>query len=103
MAQGALPGHADQPNGTKWAQLSLADMWDFLNLEQRVAWATKYELTGITIKADSEGWLVVLRLADHKGNYVHFTGGRSFQSAVEALLWEVDKGHITPKADKYAR
>jgi len=103
MGSTALPGHADIKEPFMAARASLADMWDFLNLEERVAWATKYALVGVTIKADTEGWLLVLRL-DYRGDkYVHFTGGRHFRDAVEALLFEVDHNQLNVKRDQYSR
>lgn len=103
MGTTALPSHADIKNPTQAAQRSLADMWDFLALEERVAWATEYQLVGVTVKSDDEGWLLVLKLARNGRYYVHFTGGRHFRDAIEAVLWEVDHGKISPRPDQYAR
>lgn len=72
MSATALPGHKDIRDPKEAAQRSLADMWDFLNLEERIAWATPYQLTGVTIKSDDEGWLLVLKIAKDGQHYVHF-------------------------------
>lgn len=103
MSASALPGHADIRDARQAAHRSLADLWDFLNLEERVAWATDYQLVGVTIKADDEGWLIVLRIAKNGQFYVHFTGGRHFRDAIEALLYEVDRNQLSPRVDQYHR
>lgn len=100
--QTALPGNEDIQSVPVWSQLQLAQMFDLLDLEHRMAWGNGYQLVGLTLKADNEGWLVVLKAAKNEQYWVHFTGGRTFQDAIEAVLWEVEKDLLRWKPDRYA-
>lgn len=72
-------------------------------LEQVLLRESGYSLTGITIKADTDGWLIVLRANLDGQHMVHFTGGRSWQDALEVLVWEVAHKALNWKTDKYAQ
>lgn len=72
-------------------------------LEELLRHESGYTLTGITIKVDHDGWLVVLRANMDGQPAVHFTGGNSWQDALEVLLWEIMHKALHWKEDKYAR
>lgn len=71
-------------------------------LVETLAWFHQVNLTGVTIKADDDGWLVVLRAEMDGQHMVHFTGGHSWQDALEVLMWEIMHKALNWKTDKYA-
>lgn len=75
----------------------------FAELGERLAWMDGTAVTRLVIKADDDGWLVVLAGRKQGKPVVHFTGGRSWFDAVEALLWEINHGRLNWRPDKYAR
>lgn len=72
-------------------------------LPETVGWYTGCTVTGLTIKPDSEGFLVVLRAVERGKPVVHFTGGRSWGDAVEALMWEVHNNRLNWRPDRFAK
>lgn len=103
MTQTALPGNRDITGVKEWSQIQLQLGFDIRTLEETLAWVYQKDLTGLNIKTDDAGFFVILKAADHKGHYVHFTGGRSFADAVEAVLWEVSTKRCNWRPDKFVR
>lgn len=101
MAQTALPGHQDVQSAVEWTQLSLAMAYDIRDLEQNLAWHYGATLMGLNVKVDKDGFFVILK-ARVKGVAVcHFTGGRTFADAIEAVLWEVAQKQVNFRPDKF--
>lgn len=74
---------------------------DIDSLQQTLAWTTGATLRSLTVKQDAEGWLVVLR-ADVNGRpMVHFTGARYWADALEVLVYEVCRGDMHWKPDRF--
>lgn len=71
-------------------------------LEQVLDRDYSVSLTGLNIKADGEGWFVILKAIDNGKPVVHFTGGRSWQDTLEVLVYEVNHKQLTFRPDKYA-
>jgi len=71
-------------------------------LSEHLAWHHSAALTGLNVKWDGEGYFVILKALVGGNPMVHFTGGRSFGDAIEALIWEVQKTSISWRPDKYA-
>lgn len=74
-----------------------------VNLSEVMAYMDGTLLTGITLKADDEGWLIVVKARRDGQSQVHFTGGRTYADAWESLIWEIDHGQMTWRPDKYAK
>lgn len=72
-------------------------------LEQLLQHDYGYTLTGLSIRDDQEGWFVVLKVVKEGKPMVHFTGGRSWQDALEVLVWEVNHKALSLRPDQYAR
>jgi hypothetical protein len=80
-----------------WTDFRMANL---MGLEEHLGWKG-YHLTGLTVKADDEGFFIVLK-ATHKGQkVVHFTGGRTFSDALENLGFEVHEELLSWRPDKY--
>jgi len=62
-----------------------------------------YTLRGLTVKADDDGWLIVLKGSLDGQPAVHFTGGSTWQDALEVLVWEITHKALHWKDDRYAR
>lgn len=72
------------------------------SLSEQLAWHDGAVLTGINVKEDGEGFFVILKATSQGKPVVHFTGGRTFFDAVEAILWEVQHGLLNWRPDRYA-
>lgn len=73
------------------------------SLAESLLWHEGAQLTGMIVKEDEEGFFLILKASKRGKPVVHFTGGRSFFDAIEALLWEVEHGLVDFRPDKYAK
>lgn len=76
-------------------------MIDLALLEENLAFYHSVELTGLNIKADKEGFFVILKGRQNGRPVVHFTGGRTFGDAVEAIGFEVQQQALKWRPDQY--
>lgn len=73
----------------------------FTTLEEQLAWLQNLSLVGVNIKQDDEGFFVILKVKQRGRAMVHFTGGRTFFDAVEALVWEIEHDQLRLRPDRY--
>ena len=73
---------------------------DLFNMEQTLA-RKGVHLTGLNIKADEDGWFVIIKAVKNGQKVVHFTGGRHWMDALEVIGWEVGHHELKWRPDKY--
>lgn len=86
---------------TVW-RLALPIGKDMQALVELVGWNAHATLTGVNIKSDDDGWLVILKAKKNGKAVVHFTGARTWNDALEVLIYEITHDMLTWREDKYA-
>lgn len=80
-----------------------ANDWCILNLPEQVIDNHGVDLTGFNIKADDDGFIIVLKGVKGGKPVVAFSGGRTWQDAVELLCYEAAHNSLQWKPDRYAK
>jgi hypothetical protein len=71
-------------------------------LDKLVAWYARATLNGYTIRRETEGWLLIVRVVSVAGPLVSFTAGHSCFSCWRSFLVALGKGNIEWRVDRYA-
>lgn len=100
--QTAVEHHLRQ-RAAEWPNVAYETIpWaDLFRLEQTIAREQGVYLTGLNIKRDESGWFVIIKGTRNGDKVVHFTGGRHFYDALEAVGWEVGHMELNWRPDKY--
>lgn len=80
-----------------WAALGL-----FLaEMGKEIAYLEQMVYDGHTIRAQKDGWVIVVRTHNSKGHWVAFCGGRDPLGAYRSLYNQLYRGSLSWKVDKY--
>jgi hypothetical protein len=75
----------------------------FEELPEVIGWCQGNVLTGLNIKRDEYGWLVVVKAESQGRSVVAFTGATYWQDIPELLRWQIEHNQLSWRDDRYAK